>query len=110
MTPRPSVAGIEVVSGAASDGRGFCTVNVTLTNGVGYQGQLDPDTVRTMALDWLGAAEAAETDAALLVWGETDLELDPPRIGAMLLGFRRAREEQRRRRLEVEARRGGLRS
>lgn len=55
-------ASITVTSGVSVfTGLPFCGVEV---NGVAY-GQLTPNEVRMMALHWLGAAEAAESDAAV---------------------------------------------
>ena len=58
-----ALVSIDVRSGVNEAGEGFCTVIAHGQNGRMMLGQLDPETVRTMALDWLGAAEAAETDA-----------------------------------------------
>jgi len=57
---------IHVASGVNEAGAGFCTITARGGGGRILIGQLDPETVRTMALDWLGAAEAAEQDAAVL--------------------------------------------
>lgn len=64
---RPELAGTEIISGCRADGKPFCTVNVTLTDGSGYQGQLSPDEVRMMALHWLTVAEAAESDGTTVL-------------------------------------------
>jgi hypothetical protein len=67
------VTNLEISSGVNARLEPFCTVSVD-----GKQiGQLEPAEVRTMALQWLEAAEAAETDA--MVWGqlqEMDLNLE----------------------------------
>lgn len=105
MSARPELAGISITSGATGDGRGFCRVNVELTDGAGYQGQLSPSEVRTMALDWLGAAEAAETDGALIVFAQEELDLKPDVAGKLLLAFRHLREDQHARYLAEELKR-----
>lgn len=92
MTRRPELAGIEVESGARNDGKPFCRVNVTLTDGRGYQGQLSPDEVRMMALAWLSAAEAAESDGAVVV-GLQELGLDEAGVGSFLAMLRAKREQ-----------------
>lgn len=51
---------IFIHSGVNERWKGFCTVTV---NGGDLVGQLSPEEVRRLALDWLEAAEAAETDA-----------------------------------------------
>jgi hypothetical protein len=54
---------IEVGSGVSQSTRqGFCTIMI---DGRGV-GQMEPNEVRTMALHWLEAAEAAEMDAMVL--------------------------------------------
>jgi hypothetical protein len=58
---------VEVVSGTAQDGpedfRGFVTVRAIAEDGSIMAGQLDPDEVRAMALNFLSVAEAADQDA-----------------------------------------------
>jgi len=64
--PPPELAGVAIQSGvSAMTGKGFCLIAAELTDGTTITGQLDPDEVRTLALGWLGAAEAAEHDAAV---------------------------------------------
>lgn len=64
------LGGIEVENGVNEDGVPFLSVRATgegrRGRSVALVGQLPPETVRTMAMDWLGAAEAAEQDAAVL--------------------------------------------
>lgn len=59
------VASIEIRSGVNPNGEPFNTVVVALEDKRMFLGQIPPETVRSMALDWLGAAEASETDAIL---------------------------------------------
>jgi hypothetical protein len=58
--------GIDVRSGVNHQGKGFCTIVATAQGGRMLLGQLPPEEVRTMALAWLEAAEAAEQDAAVV--------------------------------------------
>jgi hypothetical protein len=57
---------IFVTSGVTTEGKPFCTVAAHGDGGVILLGQLDPATVRSMALQWIESAEAAEQDAAVL--------------------------------------------
>jgi hypothetical protein len=65
MPGRPT--NIEVASGVNSQGKPFCHVMVDGKP----RGQLTPNEVRSMAMQWLEAAEAAEHDSALLRWATT---------------------------------------
>ena len=56
---------VVVEAGVNEAGDGFVTVTA-FGRDVVLIGQLDCETVRTMALSWLSAAEAAEHDAATL--------------------------------------------
>lgn len=60
---------VEVTSGTADDGdnnyRGFVTVRALAEDGSFMAGQLGPDEVRQMAMQFLEAAEAAEQDAVV---------------------------------------------
>jgi len=55
---------VNLTSGVNEKGEPFVTVATNATNGILMVGQLDPETVRTMAMQWLSVAEAAEQDAA----------------------------------------------
>lgn len=55
--------GIELRSGVNDKLEGFCTVVV---NGGDLLGQLTPDEVRAMALQWLEVAEAAHMDQTIV--------------------------------------------
>lgn len=76
--------GIEVISGTAEDEptkfRGFVTVRAEAKDGSFLSGQLDPDDLRAMALNFLQVAEAAEQDAIVM---EKLVEMEiPPEIAA----------------------------
>lgn len=63
---RPGLTGIYIGSGISSKTeQPFCHVTVQSTEGTYCEGQLDPETVRRMALDWIESAEAAIHDAAV---------------------------------------------
>lgn len=57
---------INVESGVSHrTGRGFCPVQAVGENGILLEGQISPEEVRIMALGWLSAAEAADSDATV---------------------------------------------
>lgn len=60
------LASINLTSGVNEKGDGFVSVACHTAGGRIILGQLDPATVRRMAMDWLESAEAAEQDAAVL--------------------------------------------
>lgn len=92
------LAGIHVDSGvSAKTGQPFLTVRATgqrASDGekIVLVGQLDPAEVRTMALHWLEAAEAAETDAALLDHMTVDLGLPLEVVGQFVAALRARRD------------------
>lgn len=58
---------VSVLSGVSLfDGAGFCQVTAHLADGPSFTGQLSPAEVRAMALQWLEAADASESDAAVV--------------------------------------------
>lgn len=79
---------IEIESGvSAFTGKGFCQVRI---DGKPV-GQLDPEQVRTMALHWLSAADAAESDAA--VFAELKIiGIDEQHAGRFIAALRHRRE------------------
>jgi len=84
------LASIDIQSGVNDKGEGFCTVVCTSVAKDIVLGQLTPDEVRGMALDWLGAAEAAETDAIVFqMFSELDMPL--PAVGKFIEGMRSRR-------------------
>jgi hypothetical protein len=86
------LASIYITSGVNEAGKGFLTVAAHSTAGHILIGQLDPTTVRTMALDWLGAAEAAEQDASTLRVIRK-LELPDEVAGLVITELRQSRDE-----------------
>jgi len=61
------LVGVSVLSGVSLfTGDGFCAVTAHLADGPSFTGQLSPAEVRAMALQWLEAADAAESDAAVV--------------------------------------------
>lgn len=83
---------IDVRSGVNESGKGFLTVIATAGNGRMIFGQLDPTTVRRMAMDWLEAAEAAEQDAAVLRCVRK-LEMPDELAGAIVAELRDSRAD-----------------
>lgn len=78
---------IEIESGVSPfTGKGFCQIRV---DGKPV-GQLDPEQVRTMALHWLAAADAAESDAAVFAEMKT-LGLEDKTIGGFISALRERR-------------------
>lgn len=78
---------VEVISGTAEDGaqyRGFVTVRAVDAAGSIMMGQLDPKTLRDMALQFLEVAEAAEQDAIVMTMMTRDFDL-PPDTAAMFV-------------------------
>lgn len=74
---------IDVTSGTALDGslddptfRGFVTIRAHAANGDILLGQLDPGTIRTMALQFLEVAEAADQDRIVFTMLTRDIGID----------------------------------
>lgn len=86
------LAGIVVRSGVTESGEGFLTVVAYTADNKMILGQLDPATVRRMAMDWLEAAESAEQDAAVLRCIRK-LELPDELAGAIIAELRDSRGE-----------------
>ena len=84
--------GIYVTSGVNGKGEGFCTVSAHAASGIILVGQLPPKEVRTMALQWLESAEAAEQDAAVLRVVRK-LDLPDNLAGAVIIELRSSRDE-----------------
>jgi hypothetical protein len=87
------IVGIEIRSGVNEEGVGFNTVVVSTQGGQMLLGQLDPGTVRTMALDWLGAAEAAETDGIVFRLLTERFGLEPEIAGGFVVSMRDLRDD-----------------
>jgi hypothetical protein len=91
---RPELANVEVESGVNSEGRPFCRINAVVVDGptrttlLEASGQLDPDEVRRMALNWLEAAESAEHDALVFNLLTRDLEAPVELAAALLVRLR----------------------
>ena len=90
-----TLADIYMTSGLTKDDdgtyRGFVTISCQDSAGNIFTGQSDPDEIRTMALRWLEAAEAADQDRIVMTMLTRDLEI-PPESAA---GFIRAMREER---------------
>lgn len=70
--PSKDLKNIYISSGVNPRGKAFCTVSI---NGGDLLGQLSPGEVRDMALQWLAAAEAAESDSIVFRMLTEDIEL-----------------------------------
>ena len=87
--------GVWCVSGTAMDGpgqfRGFVTVRAEDVNGGELVGQLDVEAVRTMALQFLQVAEAAEQDAIIFRMLTRDVGSTPDQAAAFVTKMREER-------------------
>lgn len=81
---------IEIRSGVNNKLEGFCTIVVTTEGNRMLLGQLEPDVVRGMAMEWMSAAEAADQDAAVLRCIRK-LELPDELAGAIVTELRETR-------------------
>lgn len=72
---------------SAFTGKGFCTISV---DGKPI-GQLDPEQVREMALHWLAAADAAESDAAVMAEMIETVGLDTESAARFIYALRKRR-------------------
>ena len=93
MANPDDLVSIDIRSGVNEKGDGFLTVIATAGNGRMILGQLDPATVRRLAMDWLESAEAAEQDAAVLRCIRK-LELPEELAGAIVTELRNSRPDQ----------------
>lgn len=78
---------------SAFTGKPFCLVEAVSTSGDRWTGQLSPKEVRTMALHWLEAAEAAEHDAAVRAELVEELGLGDHAAAAFIAALRERREQ-----------------
>lgn len=87
------LTGINIESGVSLFTRqGFCMVTATAEDGSELRGQLDPEDVRTMAMHFLSAAEAAEHDAAVFAELE-EMGLEDDVKAAFIASLRKHRKE-----------------
>jgi hypothetical protein len=86
------LASIDVQSGVNGKGEGFCTLVATSTAGDILLGQMTPDEIRQLALQYLGTAEAAETDGILFRLLKEKFGLPLEAIGAFISDMRDERE------------------
>ena len=87
--PSGELKDIHITSGVNEKMEGFCTISV---NNGDLLGQLDPAEVRKMALQWLEAAEGAETDSIVFKM-LSEMELEPHVIGGFIARMRDLRAE-----------------
>ena len=81
MTNKPNA--IYITSGVNLEGKPFCQVEWGAK-----KAQIDPDDVRTMAMHWLQAAEAAEHDAAVYNELVEGMQLDRKLAAAFIYSLR----------------------
>lgn len=86
------LAGIYITNGVNESGEPFLTVACHASDGRIMLGQLGPAEVRRLALHWLGAAEAAEQDAAVLRCFRK-LELPDTLAGGVITELRESRTD-----------------
>jgi hypothetical protein len=67
---------IDVYSGVNTEGMPFCHTKATSDDGTLMLGQSTPFEVRSMALGWLHAADAAEHDAAVFNLLRSEIGVD----------------------------------
>jgi hypothetical protein len=91
----PDLVDIEVTSGLALRGeeefRGFLTVRALAEDGSIMSGQLDPDEVRKMALNFLRVAEGAVLDAMVMNLMVHKVGLEPAGAAAFIQDMRAER-------------------
>ena len=96
MSELKMLTGIDMESGTAMDDpehyRGFLIVRATAEDGSVLVGQLNPDEVRAMALQWLEAAEAAEQDRIVMTMLTRDIGIDPPTAARFVSAMRDERD------------------
>lgn len=86
------LASIEVESGLSDKTHAaFVVVRATGVDGSVLYGQIDPTTMREIAHNYLAAAEAAESDAAVFAELTETLELDPAVAAAFIAALRNRR-------------------
>jgi hypothetical protein len=86
------LAEVQVTSGVSLfDGKPFCTVRSIAASGLVMLGQLTVAEVRGLALNWLEAAEAAESDAAVVAQLREMGGLPDEVVAAFVAGLRARR-------------------
>lgn len=85
------LTGITIETGVNKEGEPFCIVTAQSAGSTALRGELAPEDVRTMALDWLGAAEAADQDALVFRLLTSKAGLDESSAAQFLREMRAAR-------------------
>lgn len=88
--PTVDLSRIDLSSALSADGTPFLEIEVVGEDCVLY-GQMLPEQVRAMALDWLTAAEASEQDALVFAVLVEEVEVDPVDAAGTINLMRRAR-------------------
>lgn len=89
--PNVDLSRIDLSSALSADGTPFLEIEV-VGDGTVLYGQMLPEQVRAMALDWLTAAEAAEQDALAFGVLTAEVGLDPEDAARTIGLFRQARQ------------------
>lgn len=89
---KDDLVSIEARSGVNEKGEGFCTLVATGGDGKILLGQMPPELIRKIALDYLACAEAAETDAIVFRLLHEKFKLDLNIVGAFVTDMRNARD------------------
>ena len=92
MSAKDDLVSIDVRSGVNERGEAFCTIVAAGGDGRMLLGQMPPALIRKIALDYLGAAEAAETDAIVYRLLRDKFGLELPVIGAFVAEMREERD------------------
>jgi hypothetical protein len=90
---KDDIISIDVRSGVNEKGAGFITIVATTEDKEFKMGQVDPKTLRGMALQFLEAAEAAETDAIIYKLLQNKFRLDLPAVAMFISEIREMRED-----------------
>jgi len=81
---------IQVLSGVNIEGKPFCSVQI---NNGALQGQMTPDELRGMALQWMQVAADAEADALLFRFFSEEIGLEFQQTGSLLVRMREFRDK-----------------
>jgi len=90
---KDDIIAIDVRSGVNEKAEGFITIVATTEDKEFKMGQVDPKTLRGLALQFLEAAEAAETDAIIYQLLQNKFKLDLPAIAMFISEIRDMRED-----------------
>lgn len=84
---------LDVASGVNREGQPFCMILASGEDGTRLQGEMNPDELRTLAMHWNHAAEAAEQDALLFQVLTQDSKMDEAAAAQFIVMMRDKREK-----------------